>query len=106
MRAVNRAHDVLKDPVQRRKYDLQIAQEQAATRRMPSIEEIFNPVNGRNPFAPAGAYPPAYPRDILQHAAERAQHAGVHIVNGVLADLLHAYPQFESIVIQFTRGRS
>lgn len=102
MRLVNHAHDTLKDPVSRRKYDLQIAQEQAARRRLPDFPD-FNPFAVPHTNGYGGAYPSPYPPDILRRAATRAGYAGVNVL---LDDLIQAFPQFESIVIQFTRGRS
>jgi len=66
-RAVNLAHDVLEDPEQRRRYDLAVAQERAAEMRQ-RLDQA--------PFVNHGAYPAAYPPNILEVAAQRfAAHA-------------------------------
>lgn len=65
-RLVNNAHDVLENPEARRKFDLNIAQERNAELRQQQV--AWEP---QQQAGPMGAYPSAYPADILQMAAMR-----------------------------------
>jgi len=64
VRLVNAAHDVLEHPENRRRYDLNLAQERQAEVREAAAREPQWPVQ-------QGGYPAAYPPDILQMAAMR-----------------------------------
>ena len=97
MRKLNDAHEVLKDPTKRHRYDLEAAQARAAQQRGPTNDWVNHQAWPQTP----AAYPNAYPPSVTEIAHEAAFRLGM----GLADHLMSSYPGLDSLFSEIAKRR-
>lgn len=98
MRRLNDAHDVLKDPTKRHRYDLEAAQNRAAQER----SGVNDWQNHQAPWPQTqAAYPNAYPPSVVEIAHEAAFRLGM----GLADHLMSSYPGLDTLFAEIAARR-